>query len=190
MATPLTARRADALLRRLRAQARAKFKPHPQYKGHWDKHILVRVTDLIETKMGIAFVADELALGAPEITLCDGKPYRSVYSVRNGIDTVVWQAQVVPVYDPASSNLVSGGRKKDIPPEITQGEKVIRAAMAKLTPLERYIFADQLRLRPTSFRDLESDTNQSREAIMRAWFSACRKIVTYCRKSGPRQKPI
>ena len=65
--------------------ANAKHTQYPQYVGHWDDFKLVRVKKTIKTKLGLAFVAGEVSIAKQEGTFKDV----TVYSKRNGIDTLV-----------------------------------------------------------------------------------------------------
>ena len=67
---------------KLVAHANAVHARHPQYKGYWDKHVLVTVQRRVRTKSGVAFQEAEVALAAPVIQTIFGQKVRSVYSVR------------------------------------------------------------------------------------------------------------
>lgn len=90
----------------LRRQAEAAHEDHPQYDGHWDGWVLVRVTSQVVTKMGTAFAANELALMKPTTDLeeaehrrwahhwrrelhGDTRHFVTCYSTRNVVDTSV-----------------------------------------------------------------------------------------------------
>ena len=68
----------------IRAAAEAAHSKYPQYKGHWDDFVPVIVTKRIVSKLGVAFEKDE-----PSIGKRDEEGNFSVYSTRNGIDTLV-----------------------------------------------------------------------------------------------------
>lgn len=93
----------EAYRQELIAAASAAHANFPQYKGHWDDFVLVRVTATIKTVLGLAFGKGEIALAAKERHLgtgmvngffCDDIPSLTVYSVRNECDTIISPAKV------------------------------------------------------------------------------------------------
>lgn len=64
----------------------------PQYEGHWDGWIPVRVVRTVRTKMGVAFLAGDVSLMRPEdpkMRVIFGPRNPTVYSFRNKCDTSV-----------------------------------------------------------------------------------------------------
>jgi len=60
---------------------------YPQYKGHFDNYVLVRLKKTIKTKMGTAFTANELGIARP---LDPKEPkWITVYSFHNKCNTSV-----------------------------------------------------------------------------------------------------
>ena len=75
----------------LRLEAEAAHARYPQYRGHWDDHVLVIVNKRVVTKMGLAFEKGEMAMAEPGLSddVLVGSPLRSVYSRRTQINTLM-----------------------------------------------------------------------------------------------------
>lgn len=87
----------DLILAELRSMAedRAGAERFPQYRGHFDEWVLVRISRTIETKLGVAFVAGDVTLGRRG-TL-PGLEDWTAFSFRTGASTGVgagWATQV------------------------------------------------------------------------------------------------
>ncbi len=82
-------------LQALKQQAAAQNAQWPQYKGHFENYILVRVLKTIRTKMGVAFHKGEVTIAEPafEPDATYGNN-RTVYSFRNQIKTVIAEYEV------------------------------------------------------------------------------------------------
>lgn len=65
--------------------------PYPQYDGAFDDMVPVRVTRRVRTKMGVAFRAGDVSVAEPDVEPADewSGPSRTVWSVRNGIKTLI-----------------------------------------------------------------------------------------------------
>lgn len=72
-------------LRIRKAQAEADMAQWPQYKGHFDRYRLVRVTRKVKTKLGVAFEKGDIAIALEAAHPCDYAV--TVYSFRNKCDT-------------------------------------------------------------------------------------------------------
>lgn len=59
---------------------------YPQYRGHFDNYVLVRVKRRVKTKLGVAFEKNDIAIADPEVR---ENGFRIVYSNMNGVDTSV-----------------------------------------------------------------------------------------------------
>jgi len=87
----------------IRAKAERAHAQYPQYAGHWDADKgwkLVQVTRRVKTKFGEAFRKGELSLGRVEtLDLGGDEPETvwNVYSVKNGIDTILRLREAVEV---------------------------------------------------------------------------------------------
>lgn len=79
----------EALERMVRTAADVFHRPYPQYVGHFDAYVVVRVTRNVRTKMGQAFKKGDLTIGAPRQGDAYGDSCWTLYSWRNGIDTAV-----------------------------------------------------------------------------------------------------
>jgi hypothetical protein len=86
------------------SQAEADHAEWPQYQGHFDAYVLVRIRRKIKTKMGVAFEKGEIAIAKPkgrtekiggyaDLTLDS----RTVYSVRNKCDTAIFASDIEAV---------------------------------------------------------------------------------------------
>ncbi len=89
----------EAIRKQLVAKADAQMARWPQYKGHFDGYVVVRVKKDLKTKMGLAFAAGEVAIASPAVHFPDGGPYTkipfvTVYSSRNACDTSIRKSQV------------------------------------------------------------------------------------------------
>lgn len=84
----------------LKRDAEAKVAQYPQYRGHFDNYVLVRVRKRIRTKMGVAFEAGEVSIANPAERIntdapAFGKrkayagPWITVWSARNSVDTSI-----------------------------------------------------------------------------------------------------
>lgn len=51
----------------LKIAAAAQVQQYPQYHDHFDKYVLARVRKNVKSKMGRAFVKDELVLARPTV---------------------------------------------------------------------------------------------------------------------------
>lgn len=71
----------SALERLVRTAADVFHRPYPQYVGHFDGYVAVRVTEPVRTKMGQAFEAGDFTIA----TKRDGE--WTAYSWRNAVDT-------------------------------------------------------------------------------------------------------
>jgi hypothetical protein len=91
---------ADALVA-LKADADQSHAQFPQYKGHFDGYALCRVKKTIKTKAGIAFEKGDLAIMTPfksfDVYNHAFDSTMTVYSARNGVDTVVRSCDVESV---------------------------------------------------------------------------------------------
>lgn len=82
------------------ARAAAQNAKYPQYQGHFDQYILVRIKRRLKTKMGVAFEAGELAIAQASVKVADefcfqpGKKFRTVYSLSNQVDTSIPESAV------------------------------------------------------------------------------------------------
>lgn len=88
---------ADDMLTAIREYAEQTHSEFPQYAGHWNDYVLVRITRRVETKAGEAFEAGDVAVARYDHTIACGWSYCTVYSVRNGVDTSVFTGNVVRV---------------------------------------------------------------------------------------------
>lgn len=88
----------DEIREILKTAAAGQVAQYPQYRGHFDDYVLVRARKTIKTKMGQAFVKDELAIAYPVIYDQERidrhgrvKPYQTivVWSNNNRCDTHV-----------------------------------------------------------------------------------------------------
>jgi hypothetical protein len=90
----------ESIADRIRAQAVAAHAQYPQFAGAWDGWTLMRITRPVRTKLGVAFVADELVLVSPgtrsERVCPRGRAgygplveYSTAYSVSNKCNTTV-----------------------------------------------------------------------------------------------------
>lgn len=70
---------------------------YPQYQGHFDKHIKVRVNKNVRTKMGQAFVAGDITIGAWCVSEVIGRYFCAV-SWRNGCVETAVNPEEVTVY--------------------------------------------------------------------------------------------
>jgi|ETNvirnome_2_300_1030623.scaffolds.fasta_scaffold111839_1 hypothetical protein len=67
----------------------------PQYDYHWAGWRLVRVKQQVTTKGGLAFADGDFALMNPSVNKDQQRDgFRTVYSIRNGVDTSVNQADL------------------------------------------------------------------------------------------------
>lgn len=73
----------------LKQRAAAAVAQYPQYTGHFVNYRLCRVKRTIRTKMGVAFVAGDLAIAAPTSRGIIGDRYYTVWSSLNHCDTSV-----------------------------------------------------------------------------------------------------
>ncbi len=75
----------------VRLLADAKHIGYPQYRGHWDgpAWVLYRVMRRVETKAGIAFEPGDVTLGYRYRTRLWSSSTVTLYSLRNGSDTLV-----------------------------------------------------------------------------------------------------
>lgn len=81
-------------LRTLKRDASAVLAQYPQYKGHFDNYVLVRVTKRIKTKGGVAFEAGDVSIANPNTTVCEsgrykGRRFVTVWSARRMVDTSI-----------------------------------------------------------------------------------------------------
>lgn len=79
---------APELLSTLKAEAARQMASYPQYNGHFDKYILVRIDRDIRTKLGLAFKADEYVIMAPD-RFPSLSNYVPVWSMLNACDTAI-----------------------------------------------------------------------------------------------------
>lgn len=75
-------------------QAESQLSAYPQYKGHWNNWVVVKVLKTIKTKLGVAFHAGDLVLANPilrtnEYVRRNPKRFVTCYSFRNQCDTSV-----------------------------------------------------------------------------------------------------
>ncbi len=77
----------DASVSAIRAKMAELANKYPQYVGHFDAYVPVLVLSDVRTKMGLAFQKGEIALAAPISKSIFGDYYRTVYSLRNNVDT-------------------------------------------------------------------------------------------------------
>ena len=70
----------EKLLNKLKAEADAKYAGYPQYKNYWEKFVLVRMEQRVDTKFGIAFLRGEVTLGDGGFT---------AYSLKNNVNTKI-----------------------------------------------------------------------------------------------------
>jgi len=77
-----------AMLKTLAARAVAQY---PQYAGHFDGYVAVRIKRDVRTKMGLAFEKGEIAIAQPT---ADADGFRTVWSVKNKVDTSVRASHV------------------------------------------------------------------------------------------------
>ena len=80
-------------------KAEQQVQRYPQYKGHFDDYVLVRVRRNIKTKMGLSFIKDELTIANPKIHCPEfgplvNVPFVTVWSSRNAIDTSIKKKDV------------------------------------------------------------------------------------------------
>ena len=80
----------------LRAVAAFQVARYPQYAGHFDTYEEVRISRNFETKLGLAFAEDDVAI-APPCDDPDAVDCRTVWSFRNALDTSVWSEVVLPL---------------------------------------------------------------------------------------------
>lgn len=82
----------------LKTAATIQIRHWPQYRGHFDNYVLVRICKNVKSKLGQSFVQDELAIADPVVydtqrTLPSGrvKAYQviTVWSMSNRCDTNV-----------------------------------------------------------------------------------------------------
>jgi hypothetical protein len=78
----------------LKKRAEEQVSQYPQYKGHFDNYVLVRVKKDIKTKFGLAFSKDEIALCKPDVRVHEnirGNTQRmaTAWSMNNRIDTSI-----------------------------------------------------------------------------------------------------
>jgi hypothetical protein len=76
-----------AALASMKAHAGHEHAEFPQYRGKWDNHKIGQMTRSVKTKMGVAFEKGDFCMYV-EDTL-EGKAVVSVYSIRNGAETIV-----------------------------------------------------------------------------------------------------
>jgi hypothetical protein len=86
---------------------------YPQYTGYFDAWIEVRVCKHIKTKLGKAFVKDELSIARPEIRKVTGmdnvtRLFMTVWSVSNRCATSVEFKDVEILEAPVTLNFVKG----------------------------------------------------------------------------------
>ena len=86
-----------ATLAGLIAKANADHTEYPQYAGHFDGYVVVRVTKDVTTKAGLAFHAGQLAIANPTKSTSGGLSYMTVYSFLNKVDTSVRAVEVESV---------------------------------------------------------------------------------------------
>lgn len=77
----------------LKALANAQNARWPQYAGHFENYVPVRIKRRIVTKMGLAFEKGELAIARP-LPNADNDKTRTVYSTRNKIDTSIFAKDI------------------------------------------------------------------------------------------------
>lgn len=78
------------ILNALKSIAQEQNAAFPQYAGHFDAYVLVRMKRTVHTKMGMAFMRGEMAIASPMTR----EGYRTVYSIRNRVDTSVPESSV------------------------------------------------------------------------------------------------
>ena len=79
---------APELLDTLKAKAARQMAPYPQYNGHFDNYVLVRIDRDIRTKLGLAFEKNEYAIMAPD-RFPSLSNYVPVWSMLNSCDTSI-----------------------------------------------------------------------------------------------------
>jgi hypothetical protein len=77
------------ILESLKAEASEQMALFPQYQGHFDNYELVEITQDVRTKMGLAFVKGEIAIAGPRTDRIFPSYYRTVWSMRNKVDTSI-----------------------------------------------------------------------------------------------------
>jgi hypothetical protein len=106
----LTLQSAGEILRKLKDQAKAD--QVPQSTGTWDKGILVRVTERVESEAGLAFEREELALAEPFQRRGERGPYRVIYSVSQKCGVNVPWSDHSRLLDPKQPDLVFPEEKR------------------------------------------------------------------------------
>ena len=81
-------------IEKLKCIAASQVSNYPQYAGHFDNYVLIKIKKDIKSKLGISFKAGELAIAAPgvrEFKDSAGKNRKMVtaWSTRNEIDTSI-----------------------------------------------------------------------------------------------------
>jgi hypothetical protein len=89
-------------LENLKTRAAAQVAEYPQYAGHFDGYVLVRIVKPQRTKMGVAFTLNEIAIARPDVrTISEGRftgrKMRTVWSMHNKIDTSIPASDVEAV---------------------------------------------------------------------------------------------
>jgi len=79
---------------RLIVAAKERVKEYPQYLGHFDGYILIRIKKDVRTKMGLAFRKGELAIAKPVGVEILGRrkgldQWATAFSISNGVDTSI-----------------------------------------------------------------------------------------------------
>jgi hypothetical protein len=87
----------------LKTLAAAQVAQYPQYAGHFDGYVLVKVKKTVKTKMGLAFESGEVAIAKPTTETIEdgrykGKQTMTVWSIRNKCDTSVFAADVEVIH--------------------------------------------------------------------------------------------
>lgn len=76
------------MLTELRNIAASTMEKYPQYNGHFDNYKLVKIKRKLVTKMGVAFLKDDVAIARPEPDK-EFEGFVTVWSFRTEVDTSV-----------------------------------------------------------------------------------------------------
>lgn len=86
---------------------------YPQYAGHWGGWTLARMRARVVTKMGVAFEGGDVVLARPNQFRDWAWPIgatATAYSVRNGIDTEIREADLDRSVDPHEAGVLELAR--------------------------------------------------------------------------------
>lgn len=90
----------EAKFQVLKTAAERSVASYPQYRGHFDNYILVRIRRTVRTKFGVAFEKGDYAIAAPQAHPVEGqgvrpvRMFRDVWSQLNEIDTSIEERHV------------------------------------------------------------------------------------------------